>query len=162
MQWYKGKRPRILQGLTTPDGQSRGEEYFDVAAKYHVAHVRPLYTRYQIARVHQFQFLEAICSNVGKSHHHLIECNIDGRPDSTDKFREMLTKGSSVNWRKQLKVRHSLSVKKGDWLLEDQLSYRLNFSLQHCPINHLSATRLRNRNHLSATLADRVETHKMF
>ena len=36
----------IFVGLTTPDFETRGEEYFDIGAKYHVAHLRYLYTRY--------------------------------------------------------------------------------------------------------------------
>lgn len=92
------------QGLTPPNMEKRGEEFFDIGAKYHVAHLRFLYTRYQIARVHQFQFLHEICKLSGSiSGRHFAECNIDGNTNSTTTFRHMLSKGSSVNWQQQLK-----------------------------------------------------------
>ncbi|XP_063725224.1 angiotensin-converting enzyme-like [Symsagittifera roscoffensis] len=90
------------QGLTTPDFETRGEEYFDIGAKYHVAHLRYLYTRYQIARVHQFQFLDSICRHVDQTGRDMKKCNIDGKPESTKAFRDMLKKGQSVHWKQQL------------------------------------------------------------
>ena len=50
----------------------------------------------------QYQFLKAICE--GETYDHLSECNIADKPQATEKFREMLSKGKSVNWKTVLKV----------------------------------------------------------
>ncbi|XP_075262509.1 angiotensin-converting enzyme-like [Convolutriloba macropyga] len=89
----------IQNWLSTPDGETRGEEYFDVIAHGHIADFQPLIARYLIGIAHQFQFLEAICKDSGASYKYLVDCNIDNKPDATQKFREMLSKGKSVYWR---------------------------------------------------------------
>ncbi|XP_075262305.1 angiotensin-converting enzyme 2-like isoform X2 [Convolutriloba macropyga] len=96
--WYLVNK---IQGLSTPDGEPRGEEYFDIAALKHISMVFPLYSQYMIGIALQYQFLKAICE--GETYDHLSECNIADKPQATEKFREMLSKGKSVNWKTVLK-----------------------------------------------------------
>ena len=87
-----------LQGITTPDGKPRGEEYFDVAAKYHVANFYENYSRYTLAKVYKFQFLKSMCEDQFQRGIPLHNCNISGNKTATAKFREMLSMGSSKPW----------------------------------------------------------------
>ncbi|XP_075262682.1 angiotensin-converting enzyme-related protein-like [Convolutriloba macropyga] len=91
------------QGFSPPNGETRGEEYFDMMAKMHVAYIQPIVASYLIGIAHQFQFLEAICKDSGETFEYLADCYIDNKPNATWKFREMMRKGKSVYWRKLLK-----------------------------------------------------------
>ncbi|XP_075262528.1 angiotensin-converting enzyme-related protein-like [Convolutriloba macropyga] len=92
-----------FQGLTTPDGKNRGEEYFDIGAFRHLSSMFPLFSTYLIAVPLQFQFLKAMCVGKNKDYSDWTDCDISGKPEMTEKLREMLKKGSSVDWKSQLK-----------------------------------------------------------
>ncbi|XP_075262739.1 angiotensin-converting enzyme-like [Convolutriloba macropyga] len=109
--WYLVKK---YQGLTTPEGEERGEEYLDIAALRHVAMGLDMYSIYQLAVPLQFQFFKAMCKSAGEGYFHFSDCNIAGKPEATKKFREMLSKGKSVNWKillKELTGEESVSTK---------------------------------------------------
>ena len=86
-----------------PNGEERGEEYFDVGAKYHVANLRFIYTRYQLARVLQFEFLRQFCKEDVARGVHFDLCDVERDKQATKRFREMLTFGASKPWREQIK-----------------------------------------------------------
>ena len=98
--WYLVK---TYQGIVPPNGEERGEEFFDVGAKYHVANLRYIYTRYQLARLLQFEFLRQLCKEDLTKGVPFDLCDAEGKVKATRRFREMLTLGASESWREQLK-----------------------------------------------------------
>jgi len=80
---------------------TRGEEFFDAGAKYHVPGNTP-YTRYFMAHVLQFQFYKALCDASGYKGP-LHECSFYGNAAAGQKFSAMLSKGASQPWQKTLK-----------------------------------------------------------
>ena len=92
------------QGITTPDGKPRGEEYMDILGKYHIALSIDNYSRYALAKVYQFQFLKAMCKNQFQSGIPLHNCTLSGQPEATESFRDMLAMGSSASWREAMFV----------------------------------------------------------
>lgn len=69
---------------------------FDPGAKYHVPSNVP-YSRYFIAHILQFQFYRAMCRLQG--HHERIHmCDIYGNKHVGDRFKQMLSMGSSKPW----------------------------------------------------------------
>ena len=69
---------------------------FDAGAKFHVPSNTP-YFRYFIAHILQFQFYRAMCRLKGHTGQ-LHMCDIYGRKDVGEKFREMLSMGNSKSW----------------------------------------------------------------
>ncbi|XP_075265774.1 uncharacterized protein LOC142358209, partial [Convolutriloba macropyga] len=90
-------------GLGTPEGEIRDEEYFDAASKTHIVSTAEFNTRYMLSMVLKYQLLKAMCDSAGIQYNHLLDCNLDGIPKATEKYREMLSKGRSVNWRTLLR-----------------------------------------------------------
>ena len=80
---------------------TRGEEFFDPGAKYHVPGNTP-YTRYFLSHVLQFQFYEALCDTAGHTGP-LYECSFYGNKAAGQKYWAMLGKGSSQPWQQTLK-----------------------------------------------------------
>ncbi|MCF7221117.1 M2 family metallopeptidase [Marilutibacter chinensis] len=80
---------------------SRGEEFFDPGAKYHVPGNTP-YTRYFLSHVLQFQFYKALCDASGHEGP-LYECSFYGDKEAGEKFQAMLGKGASQPWQQTLK-----------------------------------------------------------
>jgi len=81
--------------------ESRGEEFFDPGAKYHVPGNTP-YTRYFLSHILQFQFYKALCDAAGHTGP-LYQCNFAGNPEAGKRFWAMLSAGSSQPWQKTLK-----------------------------------------------------------
>jgi peptidyl-dipeptidase A len=87
------------QGIAPPE--SRGEEFFDAGAKYHIPGNTP-YARYFLARVLQYQFHRALCREAGYSGP-LHRCSIYGNKKAGDKLKAMLALGASLPWQVALK-----------------------------------------------------------
>ncbi|HEU4773224.1 MAG TPA: M2 family metallopeptidase [Lysobacter sp.] len=81
--------------------QTRGEEFFDPGAKYHVPGNTP-YTRYFLSHVLQFQFYKSLCDAAGYSGP-LNECSFYGNKAAGEKLQAMLSKGASQPWQQTLK-----------------------------------------------------------
>ena len=69
---------------------------FDPGAKYHIPANTP-YFRYFIAHILQFQFYRAMCRLKGHTGP-LHLCDIYGREDVGERFKEMLEMGNSKPW----------------------------------------------------------------
>ena len=82
------------QGITSP--MTRGEEFFDPGAKYHIPGNTP-YTRYYLAKIMQYQFHESLCNEMGFEGP-LHECSIYNNPEAGVKIRNMLAMGQSKPW----------------------------------------------------------------
>jgi peptidyl-dipeptidase A len=82
------------QGVAPPS--SRGEEFFDPGAKYHVPGNYP-YTRYFLAAILQFQFHRALAQAAGCSGP-LHRCSIYESTAAGDKLNRMLELGLSRPW----------------------------------------------------------------
>ncbi|CAA9353119.1 MAG: Dipeptidyl carboxypeptidase [uncultured Lysobacter sp.] len=80
---------------------TRGEEFFDAGAKYHVPGNTP-YTRYFLSHVLQFQFYKSLCDASGHTGP-LYECSFYGNKQAGEKFWAMLNKGASQPWQSTLK-----------------------------------------------------------
>lgn len=80
---------------------TRGEEFFDAGAKYHVPGNTP-YTRYFLSHVLQFQFYKALCDASGHKGP-LYECSYYGDKKAGEKYWAMLGKGASQPWQKTLR-----------------------------------------------------------
>jgi peptidyl-dipeptidase A len=75
---------------------SRGEEFFDPGAKYHIPGNTP-YARYFLARVLQFQFHRALAKTAGCTMP-LHRCSIYGSKEAGQKLKAMLAIGASQPW----------------------------------------------------------------
>jgi peptidyl-dipeptidase A len=88
------------QGVVPP--QPRSEEYFDPAAKFHVASSTP-YMRYFLARIYQFQFHRALCAAAGHTGP-LDRCSVYDNKEAGAKLRAMLSLGASKPWQDALEA----------------------------------------------------------
>jgi peptidyl-dipeptidase A len=88
------------QGVAPPT--SRGEEFFDPGAKYHVPDNTP-YTRYFLARLLQFQFHRALSKAAGCTTP-LHRCSIYESAEAGKKLNAMLTLGASKPWQDALET----------------------------------------------------------
>jgi peptidyl-dipeptidase A len=86
------------QGVAPPN--SRGEEYFDPGAKYHVAANVP-YMRYFLADILQFQFHRAL-SGIAGCREPLNRCSIYGNQEAGRRLNAMLEMGASRPWQDAL------------------------------------------------------------
>jgi peptidyl-dipeptidase A len=82
------------QGVAPP--ASRGEEFFDPGAKYHVPANTP-YARYFLAQVLEFQFHRALSRTAGCTGP-LHRCSIYGSKEAGAKLKAMLEMGASKPW----------------------------------------------------------------
>jgi peptidyl-dipeptidase A len=82
------------QGIAPP--ATRGEEFFDPGAKYHVPANVP-YTRYFLADILQFQFHRALSKTAGCTTA-LHRCSIYESKDAGGKLNNMLSMGLSKPW----------------------------------------------------------------
>ncbi len=80
---------------------SRGEEFFDAGAKYHVPGNIP-YTRYFLARILQFQFYKSLCDTAGFKGP-LYQCSFASNPAAGKLYWALLEKGASQPWPQTLK-----------------------------------------------------------
>ena len=85
---------RQYQGIAP--AETRGEEFFDPGAKYHIAANVP-YARYFLARILQFQFHRALCAESGYKGP-LNRCSIYGNKEAGAKLEKMLAMGMSRPW----------------------------------------------------------------
>jgi peptidyl-dipeptidase A len=85
---------RQYQGIE-PAG-TRGEEFFDPAAKYHIAANVP-YARYFLARILQFQFHRSLCQSAGYKGP-LNRCSIYDNKEAGARLDKMLAMGMSRPW----------------------------------------------------------------
>jgi len=88
------------QGIAPPT--TRGEEWFDPGAKYHVPDNTP-YTRYFIARILQFQFHRALAKIAGCTAP-LHRCSIYESKEAGQRLNAMLEMGMSKPWPEELEV----------------------------------------------------------
>jgi peptidyl-dipeptidase A len=86
------------QGLSAP--VERTENDFDPGAKIHVA-VNQSYSRYFLAQILQFQFLQAMCDTAGHTGP-LHECSFYGSAEAGAKLKAMLSAGQSQPWQDSL------------------------------------------------------------
>lgn len=91
-QKYQGIAPQM----------TRGEDYFDPGAKYHVPGNVP-YTRYFLAAILQFQFYRSMCESAGHSGP-LYQCSFFNNKIAGDRLNKMLEMGASRPWQEALKV----------------------------------------------------------
>ncbi|CAN5660427.1 M2 family metallopeptidase [soil metagenome] len=82
------------QGVAPPS--TRGEEFFDPGAKYHVPANTP-YTRYFLAQVLQFQFHRALAKTAGCTAP-LHRCSIYGNAEAGKRLKAMMEMGASKPW----------------------------------------------------------------
>jgi peptidyl-dipeptidase A len=80
---------------------TRGEEFFDPGAKYHVPGNTP-YTRYFLADILQFQFYRSLCEASGYKGE-LSQCSFANNPEAGKRYWAMLGKGASQPWQNTLK-----------------------------------------------------------
>ena len=85
---------RQYQGIA-PEG-TRGEEFFDPGAKYHIPANVP-YARYFLARILQFQFHRALCQTAGYEGP-LNRCSIYGNKAAGERLMRTLEMGASRPW----------------------------------------------------------------
>lgn len=95
--WWELKK--TYQGVAPVE--TRGEEFFDPGAKYHVPGNTP-YTRYFLSHILQFQFYKALCDAAGHEGP-LYQCNFAGNPEAGQRYWAMLSKGNSQPWQQTLK-----------------------------------------------------------
>ena len=88
------------QGIVPP--VERDETRFDPGAKYHVPATTP-YTRYFLARLLQFQFYQAACTQAGWTGP-LHRCSIYGNKAVGEKLNAMLALGQSKPWPEALEA----------------------------------------------------------
>ena len=88
------------QGIAPP--VSRGEDFFDPGAKYHIPANVP-YMRYFLARVLQFQFHRALCQ-AANHQGPLHTCSVFGNKEAGAKLKAMLALGASKPWPEALFV----------------------------------------------------------
>jgi peptidyl-dipeptidase A len=88
------------QGVAPPS--TRGEEFFDPGAKYHVPDNTP-YTRYFLADILQFQFHRALAKTAGCTLP-LNRCSTYESRPAGDKLNKMLSMGSSRPWPEALET----------------------------------------------------------
>jgi peptidyl-dipeptidase A len=81
---------------------SRGEEFFDPGAKYHVPANVP-YTRYFLATILQFQFHRALAQSAGCSLP-IHRCSIYQSAEAGKKLNTMLSMGESRSWPEALEA----------------------------------------------------------
>ncbi|XP_045529197.1 angiotensin-converting enzyme-like [Pieris brassicae] len=94
---------RQLQGIAPIE--KRGEEYFDVGAKYHVADNIP-YTRYFLSSFLQYQLFERLCKGAifGRQPKSLPDsillhrCDIYGSKAAGKVLRNIMSRGNSQHW----------------------------------------------------------------
>ena len=91
---------REYQGIAPAD--SRGEQYFDPGAKYHIAANVP-YARYFLARLLQFQFHRSLCQIAGYQGP-LNRCSIYGNKEAGARLDKMLAMGMSRPWPEALEA----------------------------------------------------------
>jgi peptidyl-dipeptidase A len=96
--WWKLRQQ--YQGIVPPS--SRGEEFFDPGAKYHVPSNTP-YARYFLASVLQFQFHREL-SKVAGCTAPLHRCSIYGNAAAGERLRKTLALGASRPWPDALEV----------------------------------------------------------
>ncbi|XP_060524436.1 angiotensin-converting enzyme-like [Cylas formicarius] len=94
------------QGIEPP--QTRSEDDFDPAAKYHIVADVP-YLRYFISFVIQFQFHRALCEKAGEyepnnAEKPLHECDIYENTNAGNVLKQMLAMGSSRPWPDAMEV----------------------------------------------------------
>jgi peptidyl-dipeptidase A len=82
------------QGVAPPT--TRGEEFFDPGAKYHVPANTP-YARYFLAQILEFQFHRALARTAGCTGP-LHRCSIYGSKEAGAKLKAMLEMGASKPW----------------------------------------------------------------
>jgi peptidyl-dipeptidase A len=82
------------QGVNAPT--TRGEEFFDPGAKYHVPNNTP-YARYFLAAVLQFQFHRALAKTAGCTTP-LHRCSIYGNKAAGERLEQALAMGASRPW----------------------------------------------------------------
>jgi peptidyl-dipeptidase A len=80
---------------------SRGENFFDPGAKYHVPGNTP-YTRYFLSHILQFQFYKSLCDASGFKGP-LHQCSFANNPEAGKRYSAMLHKGASQPWPTTLK-----------------------------------------------------------
>jgi peptidyl-dipeptidase A len=88
------------QGVAPPS--SRGEQFFDPGAKYHVPDNTP-YTRYFLAHILQFQFHRALAKAAGCATP-LHRCSIYDSKEVGQRLNTMLSMGQSRPWPEALEV----------------------------------------------------------
>ena len=88
------------QGIAAPT--TRGEEFFDPGAKYHVPANTP-YARYFLAAVLQFQFHRALTKSAGCTTA-LHRCSIYENKDAGERLKKALAMGASKPWPDVLEV----------------------------------------------------------
>ena len=88
------------QGVAPPS--TRGEEFFDAGAKYHVPDNTP-YTRYFLADILQFQFHRALSKTAGCTLP-LNRCSIYENTAAGERLNTMLSMGASRPWPEALEA----------------------------------------------------------
>jgi peptidyl-dipeptidase A len=88
------------QGVAPPS--TRGEDFFDPAAKYHVPDNTP-YTRYFLAAILQFQFHRALSKMAGCTLP-LNRCSIYESTEAGHRLNAMLSMGQSRTWQEALEA----------------------------------------------------------
>jgi peptidyl-dipeptidase A len=88
------------QGVAPPS--TRGEEFFDPGAKYHVPSNTP-YARYFLAAILQFQFHRALAKAAGCTQP-LYRCSIYGNREAGERLKKALAMGASKPWPDVLEV----------------------------------------------------------
>jgi peptidyl-dipeptidase A len=87
---------RIQHSGIMPAVSRNNENNFDPAAKFHISMNVP-YFRYFIAHILQFQFHRAMCRLKGHVEQ-LHMCDIYGRKDIGQRFKQMLAMGNGKSW----------------------------------------------------------------
>ena len=91
---------RHYQGIAP--ATTRGEEFFDPGAKYHIPANVP-YARYFLARILQFQFHRSLCQAAGYQGP-LNRCSIYGNKEAGARLEKMLAMGMSRPWPEALEA----------------------------------------------------------
>ncbi|MFV0478455.1 MAG: M2 family metallopeptidase [Parahaliea sp.] len=86
------------QGVAAP--VARSEADFDPGAKYHIPG-NVSYTRYFLARILQYQFLETLCDAAGYQGE-LHACSFEGSKQAGNRLNAMLAEGVSQPWQDTL------------------------------------------------------------
>uniref|UniRef100_A0A1B0D1L8 Angiotensin-converting enzyme n=1 Tax=Phlebotomus papatasi TaxID=29031 RepID=A0A1B0D1L8_PHLPP len=120
-EWWNMRKK--YQKVEPPNGEVRGEEYFDAGAKFHVP-ADSKYMSYFVAHILEFQLHRAMCITAGQydpnnpEQNPLHKCDIHNSLEAGEKLKAGLSLGLSKHWSEALREMTGETELKADALIE--------------------------------------------
>lgn len=147
-EWWNMRKK--YQKVEPPNGEVRGEEYFDAGAKYHVP-ADSKYMSYFVAHILEFQLHRAMCITAGQydpnnpEQNPLHKCDIHNSLEAGEKLKAGLSLGLSKHWSEALREMTGETELKAealieyfspllDYLREENEKWELNESSNRIPV----------------------------